>query len=352
MKKNVFIIAVLAICAMVFAACGGNDGATPVATPTPAPQQEQAPATGEETADAGQEATPEADAFSTSEIVVVVPAAAQGWIAAVHFFADIKGSELLAEGLGGFRVLASQNVAEQAGQLEELISQNVDVIVLFPHSDELDFAAQAVVDANIPLFVFNRNVNVDFNSRLLGSNDLIGRESANKIAEVIGGEGVVAYISVPAVGSTNVDRLTPFHEVMATFPGIELVTMTTTAISMEEALTVTTDMLTANPHIDAIFTIDDQLSMGALQAIREAGRTDIQAMNGAGGMQLYFQEILDEQDIYLFTATFSPTMIMDTIDLAVDYLRGRRDFPNITIIPPEIVTRNNAQNFIVADSPW
>jgi ribose transport system substrate-binding protein len=317
MKKGILVIAVIMVMATLLAGCGSDNNAS-----------------------------------SNPEIVVVVPAAAQGWIAAVHFFADMRGQELIAEGEIDFRVLASMNVAEQAGQLDELIAQNVDVIVLFPHSDELDFAAQAVVDAGIPLFVFNRNVNVAFNSRLLGSNDLIGRESANTIANIIGGQGVVAYISVPAVGSTNVDRLTPFHEVMAGFPGIELVTMTTTAISMEEALTVTSDMLTANPRIDAIFTIDDQLSMGALQAIREAGRTDVRVMNGAGGMQAYFDAIANERDIYLFTATFSPTMIIDTINLAVDYLGGRRDFPNITIIPPEIVTRDNAHNFIVPDSPW
>jgi ribose transport system substrate-binding protein len=286
------------------------------------------------------------------ELVVVVPAAAQGWIAAVHFHAERHLAALEAETGLQTRILASANVAEQAGQLDDLINQGVDVIVLFPHSDELDFAAQQVVDANIPLFVFNRNVNVDFHSRLLGSNELIGRFSAQTIIDQIGGQGTVAYISVPAVGSTNVDRLTPFHEEMALHPGIELVTMTTTAISMEEALTVTTDMLTANPHIDGIFTIDDQLSMGALQAIREAGRTDVRVMNGAGGMQAYFEEIATETDMYLFTVTFAPTMIMDTVDLAVEYLRGRRQFPDITIIEPSIVTRDNARDFIVPGAPW
>jgi len=287
-----------------------------------------------------------------SEMVVVMPAAEQGWIAAVLFFAEMHGQELRNQGLGRFRVLTSQSVAEQAGQLDELITQNVDVIVLFPHSDELDFAAQRVIDANIPMFVFNRNVNVAFESRLLGSNDLIGRESATKIAEGIGGSGTVAYIAVPAIGSTNVDRITPFFEVMAGFPDIQLISMTTTAISIEEALTVTTDMLTANPHVDAIFSIDDSLSIGALQAIRESGRTDIQFISGAGGAQIYFQSIQEEQNINLFSATFSPTMIMDTMDLAMEYLNGRRDFPNITIIPPVIVNRDNVHEHIVPGSPW
>lgn len=321
LKKKILGVIVLVLVAAFVAACGANGGGG-------------------------------GGGFEDSEIVVVMPAAEHGWIAAVIFFAEQRGQELLDEGLGGFRLLTSANIAEQAAQLDELISQNVDVIVLFPHSDELDFAAQRVVDAEIPLFVFNRNVNVDFNSRLLGSNLLIGGESGRKIADVLGGEGIVAAISVPAVGSTNYERHNSFQDAIADYPGIEIINITTTAISIEEALTVTTDLLTAHPHIDAIFTIDDSLSLGALQAIREAGRTDIRVINGSGGSQVYFHEIANEPDIYLFTATFSPTMIMDTMDLAVEWLNGRREFPEITIIPPSIVTRDNVDDFFAPGSPW
>jgi ribose transport system substrate-binding protein len=322
LKKRILGVIVLVLVAAFVAACGANGGGGG------------------------------GGGFEDSEIVVVMPAAEHGWIAAVIFFAEQRGQELLDEGLGGFRLLTSANIAEQAAQLDELISQNVDVIVLFPHSDELDFAAQRVVDAEIPLFVFNRNVNVDFNSRLLGSNLLIGGESGRKIADVLGGEGIVAAISVPAVGSTNYERHNSFQDAIADYPGIEIINITTTAISIEEALTVTTDLLTAHPHIDAIFTIDDSLSLGALQAIREAGRTDIRVINGSGGSQVYFHEIANEPDIYLFTATFSPTMIMDTMDLAVEWLNGRREFPEITIIPPSIVTRDNVDDFFAPGSPW
>jgi ribose transport system substrate-binding protein len=292
-------------------------------------------------------------------LVVVMPAAAHGWIGGVVFFAEQKGREL---GMPNYRVLTSENVAEQAGQLQELITQQVDAIVLFPHSDELTFAAQDVLDAGIPLFVFNRNVDVAFNARLLGSNLLIGGESARVIAERIGGNGVVAYIEVPPVGSTSVERITAFRDVMADFPGIELVNMTATAISIEEGLRVTTDMLTANPHVDAIFTIDDSLSLGALAAVDEAGRSDVQVINGSGGSQVYFNTIIERDDVFLLTATFAASMIVDTIDLAVEYLQGNTDFsdrfdpnfpiPNVIIIPPTIIDRYNVEDFLAPGSPW
>jgi len=343
--KKIFAILLALLLVAGLAACGTSE---PAATPEPEATPE---------ATAAPEATPEpeveeGDAFSTSEIVVVMPEAAQGWIAAVLFFAEQRGEELRNEGIGSFRVVTSANVAEQAGQLDELITQDVDVIVLFPHSDELDFAAQAVVDAGIPLFVFNRNVNVAFESRLLGSNRLMAEGNSAIIVDALGGEGVVAYISIPAVGSTNVERIEPFLEAMSEQPGIELITLTATVFSPEDALTVATDALTANPHIDAFYVLDDQHAVGVLQAVREAGRTDIRILTSMGGAQFFLPEMIAEEHIDIFSATFSPTMIIDTINLAVEYLNGRRDFPDLTIIPPEFINRENANEFLNPASPW
>jgi ribose transport system substrate-binding protein len=346
MLKKIFAIV---LGAALFAACAGP--ATPPAAPAaaPAPEAPAAPAP-EAPAEPEPEPEPEGTAWEDTQLVVLTPAAAHGWIAAVIFFAEQKGSEL---GIPGFRLLASENVAEQASQLDELITQNVDAIVLFPHSDELTIPAQRVLDADIPLFVFNRNVHVDFVSRVVGSNLMIGEESARLIADGIGGSGVVATLAVPAVGSTNYERIGSFGDFMEDFPDIRIVEMTATAISIEEGLRVTTDMLVANPQIDAIFTIDDSLSIGALQAVREANRSDVQFINGSGGSQAYFRQIADTEDIFLFTATFGADMIVDTIQLAVEYLRdGRRDFEPLHIIPPNIVTRYNVEDFFAPGSPW
>ena len=351
LKKKIAAIVSLTLIAILVAGCAGPAAPTPAAPPPAAPAP-AAPAPAAPAPAAAEEPEDDADAFYTSEMVVVMPEAAQGWIAAVLHFAERRGGELRAEGIGNFRIVTSANVAEQAGHLEELITQNVDIIVLFPHSDELDFAAQAVVDAGIPLFVFNRNVNVDFQTRLLGSNRLMAEGNSAIIVDYLGGEGVVAYISIPAVGSTNVERIEPFLEAMSHHPGIELITLTTTVFSPEDALTAATDALTANPHIDAFYVLDDQHAVGVLQAIREAGRTDVILLTSMGGAQFILPEILEEEHISIYTATFAPTMIMDTIDLAVEYLRGRRDFEPLTIIPPSFIDRDNAADFLDAASPW
>lgn len=354
-KKALAVLLVVAL----LAACAGP--ATPAAPAAPAPAPAAAPAPAPAAAEPAVEDADGPIPMGDIDLVVLMPAAAHGWIAGVVFFAEQKGAELRDQGIGNFRVWTSESVAAQAGQLEDAIIQGVTGVVLFPHSDELSIPAQNVVDAGIPLFVFNRHVEADFILRLLGSNLMIGGDSARVIAEGIGGSGVVAYLEVPPVGSTSVERITAFKDVMAEFPDIEQVTMTATAISIEEGLRVTTDMLTANPQIDAIFTIDDSLSIGALQAVQEAGRTDVRFINGSGGGQAYINMILETDDVFLMTATFSAAMIADTIDFAIQYLHGgvrnfdfALDFPiaNVIIIPPTIIDRYNAEQFLAPGSPW
>jgi len=288
------------------------------------------------------------------EIVVVTPAAEHGWMAGVIYFAEQAGEEL---GLENFRILTSSNVAEQAAQLDDLIAQNVGAIVLQPHTYELELAAERVLEAGIPLIVYNRYVDVDYDAYVAGSNMQMGEESARKIGEGLGGEGIVVRVANPSAGSTSAVRNEGFENVMlADFPDIELVDMTVENFTQEEALSSMADVLVANPHIDAVFSIDDETSLGILQAIREAGRTDIQFMSGGGGAQTYFAEIYSEEDITLFSATYSPRMMGDAIRVAFRMLNGETiselDGDNQWIIPPTIITRDNVANYFDDESPY
>ena len=293
-------------------------------------------------------------AGSDNEIVVVTPAAEHGWLAGVIYFAEEAGREL---GFDNFRILTSSNVAEQAAQLDDLITQGVGAIVFQPHNAELELAAERVVDAGIPLIVFNRYVAVDYDAYVAGSNYQMGAESARKIGEGLNGEGIVITVANPSAGSTNVYRNQGFASIMdADFPNIQRIEMTVENFTQEAALSSMADVLVANPHIDAIFSIDDESSLGILQAIREAGRTEIQFMSGGGGAQTYFREIYEEEGITLFSATYSPRMMGDAIRVAYRILNGETisqlDDNNQWIIPPTIITRANVSNYFDDESPY
>ena len=135
------------------------------------------------------------------------------------------------------------------------------------------------------------------------------------------------------------------------YADIELVDMTVENFTQEAGLSVATDMLVANPELDAIFSIDDESSLGILQAIKDAGREDIQFLSGAGGSQAYFQQIADSEDINLFTATYSPSMIGDAVEEAWKVLNGE-DVEQDQIVSPTIVNSDNVDEFLDENSPY
>ena len=119
----------------------------------------------------------------------------------------------------------------------------------------------------------------------------------------------------------------------------------------EKSLAAMADILIAEDHIDAVFSQDDSTSLGAIQAIVDANRTDIKAMTGGGGAQAYFQNIAENQDIWLCTALYSPMMVMDAVDAAVALLNGET-VEQVLTIPTAIVDRNNVNDYLDENTPY
>ena len=333
MKKKLLAGLLVAAMALGLAACGSSSDA-PADTTTP---------------DAS--ATTEEAGGSDGLIGICVPGADHGWTAGIAFYAQEKCDELgWVEG-EDYKLLTSENVNDQANDIEELIALGCTSIVLLPHNDEVSVAAQKIYDAGINLVVFDRKVNGDYTDYLAGDNPGIGTNGAKYIGDALGGEGVVAVMTAPSLGSVSVERTEAFKaEMAANYPNIQLVDVTAEAFTQEAGLTMATDMLTAYDHIDAVFSIDDEPSLGVLQAIKEAGRTDIQYISGGGGAQSWYAKI-QEEDINCFTATYSPAMIGDAIELAVTIESGA-DYEKEVIMDAEIVDKNNVAEKINANSPY
>jgi ribose transport system substrate-binding protein len=120
----------------------------------------------------------------------------------------------------------------------------------------------------------------------------------------------------------------------------------------ESGLATMTDALQANPHIDGVFSIDDELSVGLYQAVTEQNRTDVKVMTGGGGAQSYFKIMpTTPEDVWLASALYSPTMIIDCVKMAKDILDGANP-PAETVIPSKIVDKSNVEEYLDENSPY
>ena len=283
------------------------------------------------------------------KIGILAPAVTHGWVAGVAYCAEQRcialGDEI------EYRLLTSNNAEEMTTQIDDLMLWGADAIVAYPQWTGMEVPIQNAIDSGIPVVNFDIEIACDGIYRVAGDNYDMGVQGANYIVSKIGTEGTVVILDVPSSGSVAALRKAGFLDTIAEIaPDMELLTYAT-QFTREAGLTDMADILPANPHIDAVFSMDDETSIGAIQAIEEAGRTDVKVITGGGGAQEYFNMMPEYTDIWVASALYSPTMVEDAVDMAVALAKGEA-VEHEVIIPTTIVDRDNYQDFLDPTSPY
>ncbi|MCM3611889.1 substrate-binding domain-containing protein [Planococcus sp. MERTA32b] len=324
MKK--FIILLLALAAaMVLAACGDDGGAA-------------------EEGGSGDD--------DTLTIGISLPSATHGWMGALIDNAEQQAKELQeSEGIE-YVMTNAADPNKQANDVDDLIAQGVDVIVMLPiESAALTPVGQKVKDAGIPLVIVDRELENDAATVVVkGDNEGIGVNAGEYFIEQLNGEGKIVEISGPPSSVTE-QRGSGFKEAIDGQEGMEIIASQSGDFSTEKSLEVMENILQANPEIDAVFTQDDGMALGVLQAIKEAGRTDIQFVTGAGGAKQVFEDI---QNDGLMSATFlySPTMVRDAVKIAGEIAQGNEPEETMVIKEATQVTEENVDEYYDPESKF
>ena len=207
-------------------------------------------------------------------------------------------------------------------------------------------AAQGAIDSGVTVVAFDMDIPAEGIYKVTGDNESMGVAGAKYIVDKIGTEGLVVTMPVPTSGSVSELRMKGFTETMAEIaPNVQIIEYAT-AFTREDGLKDMADILTANAKIDAVFSLDDETSIGALQAIDDAGRTDIKAITGGGGCQEYFGIIKEKADqIGACSALYSPLMIKDCMDVAIAVVGGET-VDAVKVIPSQIVSAENVDEYL------
>jgi ribose transport system substrate-binding protein len=193
------------------------------------------------------------------------------------FFVTLKeGAEAKAKELGcELVVLDSQNdPAKEMSNVEDLITKNVAVILINPtDSDAVGSAVKAANGKNIPVITLDRGANSgDVVTHIASDNVAGGKMAGEYIIEQLGGKGKVVELEGIAGTSAARDRGQGFNDAIKT-SGIEVVAKQTADFDRTKGLSVMENILQAQPEINAVFAHNDEMALGALQAIKASGRT-------------------------------------------------------------------------------
>ncbi|WP_138420561.1 substrate-binding domain-containing protein [Aquibacillus sediminis] len=272
---------------------------------------------------------------------IALPSATHGWMGALIENAEEQAKSLVEEGtIDDYEFTTADDPAAQTSNVEDLIAQGVDTIVMLPiESEALSPVATKVKDEGIPLVIVDRELTNDAATVVVkGDNKGIGINAGEYFVDQLDGTGKVVEISGPSNSVTN-QRSEGFQESIEG-TDIEVIASQSGDFSTETSLQVMENILTAQEEIDAVYTQDDGMALGVIQAIKEAERTDIQFVTGAAGSKDVY-EIIQEDGLISATFLYSPLMVNDGVKVGADLANGEEPESAEVIIPATPVTNEN-----------
>lgn len=191
------------------------------------------------------------------------------------FFVSIReGIEEKAKEEGAEVVIsdAQNDSSVQSNQIEDLITQKVDLIIINPvDSTAISSSVQKANEANIPVICVDRGSEDGEILSLVASNNVEGGKMAGEfILEKVGENAEVIQLEgIPGASSTR-ERGQGFEE--ATKDKINLVASQPANFDRAEGLTVMENLLQAQPDVKAVFCQNDEMALGASEAIKASGK--------------------------------------------------------------------------------
>ena len=167
---------------------------------------------------------------------------------------------------------AGDDAAKQTSDIEDLVASGISVLIVNPvDSDAVTGAVEAAKAKGVKVISVDRAVNGTEIDCQIASDNVLGAELATQyIVDMLGEGAVVAELEGVTGASAAIDRSTGFHNIADA--KLEVVARQTANFARTEGMTVMENMLQANPDIQAVFAANDEMALGAMEAISGAGK--------------------------------------------------------------------------------
>jgi ribose transport system substrate-binding protein len=300
----------------MLAACTSNDSDEPSGTVAP-------------TGQAGQTGPPVTMGFSA-------PQADHGWIAAISSKAEEQAKQFPDV---TFRAAAATNdVNVQISEVQALIDGDVDVLVILPFDgNALTEIGRSAMEAGIPVVNLDR-IFADpraYRAYYGGDNYGLGVNAGNYIGTRLRDGNVDDPIIVEVQGIAELElvqqRSKGFADALKTY-GFRVTAQQAGDFTAATGTEVMSNLLQANPHIDAVFNQDDDQGIGVLAAIEEAERDEF-FMVGTGGSTDMMEHIKADNTVVKATTLYSPIMSASAVSVGrlIAQNRGLSDLPELAV---------------------
>jgi len=192
---------------------------------------------------------------------------------------------------------------KEIGLIDTYVARGVDAIVISPISADASIPAlQRAVDAGVQVVTYNSTINSDLPVSYLNSNqrDLgtsTGQMAAAFVKDRLGGTARIGTLGFKALlPEISADRVDSFIEEVSKGNTIEIVAQQDAWLA-DKAVQVAGDMITANPEMTIIYAANEGGTVGAVQAVRNAGKQGQIFVFGIDGTLQLLDFMADPDDV-------------------------------------------------------
>lgn len=237
-----------------------------------------------------------------------------------------------------------QDLGTQNEQIDAFIQQRIDVLLL--NAVDSKGIASAVVRAKAAgITVVAVDVAAEGASATITSNNVqAGTQACEYLATQIAKKGNILLVNGTPISSVQ-DRVRGCKQVLAKYPAIKIVGEQSGDNNRSKALTLATDMLTANPNVVGIFGINDPTALGATLAAEQAGKRGL-VIVGVDGSPEAVKELKKPGTMFKGTPAQDPNLLGVTgLDMAMKLRKGEKLEQDTVLVPTKLITAQNVSTY-------
>jgi ribose transport system substrate-binding protein len=269
--------------------------------------------------------------------------------------------EVKKRGMGFIYIDAQDDILRQVANVEDLLVRGIDLLILNPLDPHaLVISTRSASKVGVPVVIIDSSIDpsADFVTIVQSNNLRNGELVGEWLVKQMGSERIRAALLSGAQGNpVGKERRNGL------FRGIieeQLRTLGDTRFDLTAqgwgnwtyigGLTAMEDILVAHPDINVLLSEQDAMALGAMQAIREAGKEDdILVVAAADGQKEAYERIMKGE--YGATGLNDPGLISRmAVDIAVRVLAGETGFPTVIYTPAACIHLENVDEYYDPDA--
>lgn len=268
------------------------------------------------------------------------------------FYVELKEGAEAAAKSGGDQLIfldANGDVNKQNNDIQDLISRGVKVLILNPVNPQaVEPSIEAAKNAGIPVITVDRPVEKGAITHVGRDNVKMGALVGQAVLDYLKSKNIspasakIVEIQGDAGGIVMMNRRDGFHSVVEK-AGVPITEGPYCEYIRANAVTAMQDLLQAHSDLKVVYAHNDDMAVGALQVLREAGRNDV-VVAGIDGLSEALK-IIKSGGQYVATALNDPRYLGDVTIQTAREVAAKRSVPTFIDAGTTLVTSANVGPF-------